>query len=64
MKDRLYLFIFFIAVAIVIWVTGSFLSWNYISLLVYWIVAHIYGFVALFFLALYLKDCIKRKRQG
>jgi len=64
MKDRLYLFFLFISVAIIIWVAGSFLSWDYISLVAYWIVAHIYGFIALFFLALYFRDCLKKKKQS
>jgi len=62
-KDRFYLFIFFILLALAIWATGYIYAPDLWLLAASWIVAHVYGFVALFFLALHLRDLLKDRKR-
>jgi len=61
-KDRFYLFIFFILLALVIWAAGFLYAPDLWLLAASWIMAHIYGFVALFFLGLHLRDLLKKRK--
>ena len=61
MRDRLYLFFFFIALGLVFWVPGYFLDLDITLVAISLILAHVYGFVGLFFLGLYFKDLLNRR---
>jgi len=72
MKDRLKLFILFTLLAVAIWVTGciflpaylgevEFWQSQVVTLFTVWAIAHIYGFVGLFFLGLYFRDKLQEK---
>jgi len=64
MKDRFYLFIFFILLALAFWGAGYLFAPDFLILIFSLVVAYVFGFVGLFFLGLYLRDELKERRKN
>jgi len=62
MRDGFYLFILFIISALAVWGASYLYARNPFILIFSLIVAHVFGFIGLVFLASYLRDNLKKKR--